>query len=86
MFLLFVLPASYIGIELGRNQSINEYAKPLFFISLIISFGIFKTIPTLITTDLHELVDIFVEALSSIIIFCGPSFFNNFNIFFFLYF
>ncbi len=59
MFLIFVLPASYIGIELGRNKSINEYAKPLFFISLIISFGIFKTIPTLIVTDLNELVDIF---------------------------
>jgi oligosaccharide repeat unit polymerase len=54
-----VIPASYIGIELGRNQLINQYAKPLFIISLIISFGIFITIPTLISTDLHDLVDVF---------------------------
>ena len=59
LYILFVIPASYIGIELGRNQSINQYAKAIFIVGIIISFGIFMTFPALIATDLIDLVDIF---------------------------
>ena len=59
LFVLFVIPAAYIGIELGRERKFNEYINLFYFVSLLISAGLFMTIPVAISTPVTELVDQF---------------------------
>ena len=59
LFILFVIPAAYIGIELGRERKFNEYINLFYLISLLISAGLFMTIPVAISTPVTELVDQF---------------------------
>ena len=59
IFTIFVVPACYIGIELGRKKALNNYAFSFFLVGLIISVGIIFTIPSLLSSDLNELSEIF---------------------------
>tara|TARA_B100001093_G_scaffold492010_1_gene532672 strand:+ start:53 stop:1303 length:1251 start_codon:yes stop_codon:yes gene_type:complete len=59
IFTIFVLPACYIGIELGRKKALNNYAFSFLLVGLIVSIGILFTIPALLNSDLNELSEIF---------------------------
>lgn len=59
LFLVFVAPAFYVGIELGSKGSIEEYSQTLFGLGLLVSVGVLATIPVVLNTDLNILFEVF---------------------------
>ncbi len=54
-----VIPAAYIGIELGRDRKLDQYINFFFFVSLLITIGIIATIPAIVLTPVTDLIDTF---------------------------
>ena len=78
LYLLFVMPASYIGLILSRSNHVEFLWPYLGILGILVTIGTASTIPVLLNTPFNELIDIFAgghyQALSY---FCSFAFLST---------
>lgn len=58
-YILFVIPASFIGLTLGRSRSINSIVNILLFVCILISTSSLISIPRMLTLSTRDLITFF---------------------------